>query len=69
MWRDELKRAGKDGASLSRVFWRFCQTRMMVAVFALLLTMVACFVGPVSTPDPEPNPLPVEQSAWCLVLG
>ncbi|KAG7279334.1 hypothetical protein CRUP_019030 [Coryphaenoides rupestris] len=46
MWHDELKRAGKDGASLSRVFWRFCQTRMLVAVFALLLTMVAYFVGP-----------------------
>ncbi|CAL8263711.1 unnamed protein product [Lota lota] len=46
MWHDELKRGGKDGASLARVFWRFCQTRMLVAIFALLLTMVAGFVGP-----------------------
>uniref|UniRef100_A0A8C5H0C1 ATP-binding cassette sub-family C member 5 n=1 Tax=Gouania willdenowi TaxID=441366 RepID=A0A8C5H0C1_GOUWI len=36
----------KKGASLIRVFWRFCQTRMLVAIFSLLLTMVAGFVGP-----------------------
>ena len=49
LWHDELKRKGKDGASLTRAFWRFCQTRMLVAIFSLLLTMVAGFVGPVST--------------------
>lgn len=49
LWHDELKRRGRDGASLTRVFWRFCQTRMLVAIFSLLLTMVAGFVGPVST--------------------
>uniref|UniRef100_A0A669B606 Si:ch211-221f10.2 n=1 Tax=Oreochromis niloticus TaxID=8128 RepID=A0A669B606_ORENI len=42
----ELKRSGREGASLTRVFWRFCQTRTLVAVFSLLLTMVAGFVGP-----------------------
>uniref|UniRef100_A0A7N8XUI2 ATP-binding cassette sub-family C member 5 n=1 Tax=Mastacembelus armatus TaxID=205130 RepID=A0A7N8XUI2_9TELE len=47
LWHDELKRRGREGASLSRVFWRFCQTRMLVAIFSLLLTMVAGFVGPV----------------------
>uniref|UniRef100_A0A667X8H9 Si:ch211-221f10.2 n=1 Tax=Myripristis murdjan TaxID=586833 RepID=A0A667X8H9_9TELE len=36
----------REGASLTRVFWRFCQTRMLVAIFAILLTMVAGFVGP-----------------------
>ncbi|XP_026185543.1 multidrug resistance-associated protein 5 isoform X6 [Mastacembelus armatus] len=46
LWHDELKRRGREGASLSRVFWRFCQTRMLVAIFSLLLTMVAGFVGP-----------------------
>uniref|UniRef100_A0A671WEZ3 ATP-binding cassette sub-family C member 5 n=1 Tax=Sparus aurata TaxID=8175 RepID=A0A671WEZ3_SPAAU len=49
LWHDELKRRGREGASLSKVFWRFCQTRMLVAIFSLLITMVACFVGPVST--------------------
>ncbi|XP_062380409.1 ATP-binding cassette sub-family C member 5 [Sardina pilchardus] len=46
LWHEELKRKGKDGASLSRVFWRFCQTRMLVAVFSLLITMIAGFIGP-----------------------
>ncbi|XP_041653356.1 multidrug resistance-associated protein 5 [Cheilinus undulatus] len=46
LWHDELKRRGREGASLTRVFWRFCQTRMLVAIFSLLITMVAGFVGP-----------------------
>nr|XP_023846068.1 multidrug resistance-associated protein 5 [Salvelinus alpinus] len=46
LWHDELKQKGKDGASLSRVFWRFCQTRMLVAIFSLLITMVTGFIGP-----------------------
>ncbi|XP_063350533.1 ATP-binding cassette sub-family C member 5 [Pelmatolapia mariae] len=46
LWHEELKRSGREGASLTRVFWRFCQTRTLVAVFSLLLTMVAGFVGP-----------------------
>lgn len=49
LWHDELKRRGRDGASLTRVVWNFCRTRMLVAIFSLLLTMVAGFVGPVST--------------------
>ncbi|XP_028271684.1 multidrug resistance-associated protein 5 [Parambassis ranga] len=43
---EELKSRGREGASLTRVFWRFCKTRMLVAIFSLLLTMVAGFVGP-----------------------
>ncbi|XP_032410269.1 multidrug resistance-associated protein 5 [Xiphophorus hellerii] len=46
LWHSELKMRGREGASLTRVFWRFCQTRMLVAIFSLLLTMVAGFVGP-----------------------
>ncbi|XP_072524361.1 ATP-binding cassette sub-family C member 5 isoform X2 [Salminus brasiliensis] len=46
LWHEELKRKGKDGASLCRVFWRFCQTRTLVAIFCLLITMVAGFIGP-----------------------
>ncbi|XP_029296884.1 multidrug resistance-associated protein 5 [Cottoperca gobio] len=46
LWHDELKSRGREGASLTRVFWRFCQTRMLVAIFSLLLTMVAGFIGP-----------------------
>ncbi|KAM8848529.1 ATP-binding cassette sub-family C member 5 isoform 1-T1 [Synchiropus picturatus] len=46
LWRDELKAKGREGASLTRVFWRFCRTRTLVAIFSLLLTMVSGFVGP-----------------------
>ncbi|KAL3044579.1 multidrug resistance-associated protein 5 [Trematomus bernacchii] len=46
LWHDELKSRGREGASLTRVFWRFCQTRVLVAIFSLLLTMVAGFIGP-----------------------
>ncbi|XP_007571988.1 multidrug resistance-associated protein 5 [Poecilia formosa] len=46
LWHSELKMRGREGVSLTRVFWRFCQTRMLVAIFSLLLTMVAGFVGP-----------------------
>ncbi|XP_068596454.1 ATP-binding cassette sub-family C member 5 [Brachionichthys hirsutus] len=46
LWHDELKRRGREAASLTRVFWRFCQTRMLAAAVSLLLTMVASFVGP-----------------------
>lgn len=54
LWHDELKQRGREGASLTRVFWRFCQTRMLVAIFSLLLTMVAGFVGPVSVAPAAP---------------
>ncbi|KAI5100698.1 multidrug resistance-associated protein 5 [Silurus meridionalis] len=46
LWHEELKRKGKDEASLLRVFWRFCRTRMLVAFFLLLLSTVAAFIGP-----------------------
>uniref|UniRef100_A0A8C6TCW1 Si:ch211-221f10.2 n=1 Tax=Neogobius melanostomus TaxID=47308 RepID=A0A8C6TCW1_9GOBI len=43
LWHDELKQTGREGASLTRVCWRFCRTRLLVAIFSLLLTMVAGF--------------------------
>ncbi|KAJ8255155.1 hypothetical protein GJAV_G00201630 [Gymnothorax javanicus] len=46
LWLEELKAQGKEKASLARVCWRFCQTRMLVAIFSLLIVMVAGFVGP-----------------------
>uniref|UniRef100_A0A3B3QHS8 Si:ch211-221f10.2 n=1 Tax=Paramormyrops kingsleyae TaxID=1676925 RepID=A0A3B3QHS8_9TELE len=46
LWHEELKAQGRDGASLGRVFWRFCQTRMLVAIFTLLVSMTAGFAGP-----------------------
>ncbi|KAF7657887.1 hypothetical protein LDENG_00020780 [Lucifuga dentata] len=37
LWHDELKRRGREGASLTRVFWRFCQTRMLALLIRALL--------------------------------
>ncbi|XP_035377481.1 multidrug resistance-associated protein 5 isoform X1 [Electrophorus electricus] len=45
LWHEEVKRKGRDDVSLSRVFWRFCQTRVVVGVFCLFLTTVASFAG------------------------
>ncbi|MGH0138977.1 UNVERIFIED_CONTAM: hypothetical protein FKN15_000218 [Acipenser sinensis] len=46
LWHTELKMKGKDRASLSRVIWSFCQTRILVAIIALMVTMVTGFIGP-----------------------
>ncbi|MBN3313048.1 MRP5 protein, partial [Atractosteus spatula] len=46
LWHEELKRRGREGASLTSVLWRFCKTRTLVAIFALLVTMVTGFTGP-----------------------
>ncbi|TSQ35288.1 Multidrug resistance-associated protein 5 [Bagarius yarrelli] len=45
LWYDELKKKGIDGVSLYRVFWRFCQTRMLVALLSLLICTVTTFIG------------------------
>ncbi|XP_053497408.1 ATP-binding cassette sub-family C member 5 [Ictalurus furcatus] len=46
LWQAELKRKGRDGASLCRVFWRFCRTRLLVALLFLLISTVTDFIGP-----------------------
>ncbi|XP_067903704.1 ATP-binding cassette sub-family C member 5-like [Heterodontus francisci] len=46
LWQDELKKHGREKASLGRVAWRFCQTRAFIAVGCLMITMLASFVGP-----------------------
>ncbi|XP_016092792.1 multidrug resistance-associated protein 5-like isoform X4 [Sinocyclocheilus grahami] len=70
LWHEELKRRGKDAASLSRVFWRFCQTRMLVAIFSLLITMVAGFVGPlVNICSSDGQRLYEAVSVGCLLAG
>ncbi|XP_060742129.1 ATP-binding cassette sub-family C member 5 isoform X1 [Tachysurus vachellii] len=46
LWHAELKKKGRDGASLSRVFWRFCKTRFLMALLFLLIYTVITFIGP-----------------------
>lgn len=69
LWHEELKAQGKEKASLARVCWRFCQTRLLVAIFSLLITMVAGFVGPVSAGlTPPALFLTLNYSAVCLTV-
>ncbi|KAM4795961.1 MIT domain-containing protein 1 [Rhinophrynus dorsalis] len=46
LWDEELRKHGKDKASLSLVMWRFCQTRSLLALLSLIITMIANFIGP-----------------------
>uniref|UniRef100_UPI00398E7376 ATP-binding cassette sub-family C member 5 isoform X1 n=2 Tax=Pristiophorus japonicus TaxID=55135 RepID=UPI00398E7376 len=46
LWQTELKESGRVNASLNTVIWRFCQTRLVISVICLMVTMVAGFCGP-----------------------
>ncbi|XP_067897765.1 ATP-binding cassette sub-family C member 5-like [Heterodontus francisci] len=46
LWQTELKECGRDNASLNTVIWRFCQTRLVISMICLMVTMVAGFCGP-----------------------
>ncbi|XP_041038600.1 multidrug resistance-associated protein 5 isoform X1 [Carcharodon carcharias] len=46
LWQTELKECGQDNASLNTVIWRFCQTRLVISMICLMVTMVAGFCGP-----------------------
>ncbi|XP_075056250.1 ATP-binding cassette sub-family C member 5-like [Mixophyes fleayi] len=46
LWEAELQKRGKRKASLRLVIWRFCQTRSLLALLSVIVTMVANFIGP-----------------------
>ncbi|XP_053563670.1 ATP-binding cassette sub-family C member 5 [Bombina bombina] len=46
LWEEELRKSGKEKASLRLVMWRFCRTRSLLALFSLIITMVTNFIGP-----------------------
>ncbi|XP_039621912.1 multidrug resistance-associated protein 5-like isoform X1 [Polypterus senegalus] len=45
LWNKEVNKKGKEGASLTRVIWRFCRTRFLIAIFSLMLCTVAGFIN------------------------
>lgn len=47
LWEEELRSRG-DGASLRRVVWHFCRTRLLLSILCLMVTQLAGFSGPVS---------------------
>uniref|UniRef100_A0A8C6EL77 ATP-binding cassette sub-family C member 5 n=1 Tax=Microcebus murinus TaxID=30608 RepID=A0A8C6EL77_MICMU len=46
LWQEELNEAGPDAASLRRVVWIFCRTRLILSIVCLMITQLAGFSGP-----------------------
>uniref|UniRef100_A0A672RNH9 ATP-binding cassette sub-family C member 5 n=1 Tax=Sinocyclocheilus grahami TaxID=75366 RepID=A0A672RNH9_SINGR len=45
LWDEEVRSRG-DGASLHRVVWHFCRTRLLLSILCLMVTQLAGFSGP-----------------------
>lgn len=52
LWQEELNEVGPDAASLRRVVWIFCRTRLILSIVCLMITQLAGFSGPVSSDYP-----------------
>uniref|UniRef100_A0AC11AXC6 ATP binding cassette subfamily C member 5 n=1 Tax=Ovis aries TaxID=9940 RepID=A0AC11AXC6_SHEEP len=73
LWQEELNEAGPGAASLRRVVWTFCRTRLILSIVCLMITQLAGFSGPAFvvkhlleyTQDTESN----LQYSLLLVLG
>ncbi|XP_039203148.1 multidrug resistance-associated protein 5 isoform X1 [Crotalus tigris] len=46
LWHQELHDCGPDDASLCRVVWNFCRTRLIISIMCLMVTQLAGFCGP-----------------------
>ncbi|XP_053165539.1 ATP-binding cassette sub-family C member 5 isoform X2 [Hemicordylus capensis] len=46
LWHQELQERGPDEASLRRVVWVFCRTRLIISIVCLMVTQLAGFCGP-----------------------
>ncbi|XP_034989512.1 ATP-binding cassette sub-family C member 5 isoform X2 [Zootoca vivipara] len=46
LWQRELHERGPDDASLRRVVWVFCRTRLIISIVCLMVTQLAGFCGP-----------------------
>ncbi|XP_068124294.1 ATP-binding cassette sub-family C member 5-like isoform X2 [Hyperolius riggenbachi] len=46
LWDAELQKCGKKKPSLRMAVWRFCQTRLLLSLFSLIITMAANFIVP-----------------------
>ncbi|KAG2463188.1 MRP5 protein, partial [Polypterus senegalus] len=46
LWQTELQDHGSEGASLRRVVWKFCHTRLLISIVCLMVTQLAGFSGP-----------------------
>ncbi|XP_061493478.1 ATP-binding cassette sub-family C member 5 isoform X2 [Rhineura floridana] len=46
LWQQELRECGPDDASLRRIVWVFCRTRLIISIVCLMVTQLAGFSGP-----------------------
>ncbi|XP_066478701.1 ATP-binding cassette sub-family C member 5 isoform X3 [Tiliqua scincoides] len=46
LWHQELQECGPDEASLRKVVWVFCRTRLIISIVCLMVTQLAGFCGP-----------------------
>ncbi|KAJ7324685.1 hypothetical protein JRQ81_017705 [Phrynocephalus forsythii] len=46
LWHQELQDSGPDDASLRKVVWAFCRTRVIISIVCLMVTQLAGFSGP-----------------------
>ncbi|XP_006884122.1 PREDICTED: multidrug resistance-associated protein 5 isoform X2 [Elephantulus edwardii] len=46
LWQEELNEVGPEDASLRRVVWIFCRTRLILSIVCLMITQLAGFSGP-----------------------
>ncbi|KAM3834514.1 ATP-binding cassette sub-family C member 5 isoform 3-T3 [Vipera latastei] len=46
LWHQEVHDCGPDDASLCRVVWNFCRTRLIISIMCLMVTQLAGFSGP-----------------------
>lgn len=46
LWQEELNEVGPGAASLRRVVWIFCRTRLVLSIVCLMITQLAGFSGP-----------------------
>uniref|UniRef100_A0A8C5S2M5 ATP-binding cassette sub-family C member 5 n=2 Tax=Laticauda laticaudata TaxID=8630 RepID=A0A8C5S2M5_LATLA len=73
LWHQEVHDYGQGDASLCRVVWNFCRTRLIISIACLMITQLAGFSGPAFmvkhlleyTQQTEPN----LQYSLLLILG
>ncbi|XP_054569765.1 LOW QUALITY PROTEIN: ATP-binding cassette sub-family C member 5-like [Eptesicus fuscus] len=46
LWQEELNEVGPEAASLRRVVWIFCRTRVILSIVCLMIMQLAGFSGP-----------------------
>ncbi|KAK1344094.1 hypothetical protein QTO34_014653 [Cnephaeus nilssonii] len=46
LWQEELNEVGPEAASLRRVVWIFCRTRLILSIVCLMIMQLAGFSGP-----------------------